>query len=853
MSVDKLKEAARRHEARREWKKAIEVYLQAIREFETGRDPHPDLSLYNRVGDLFRDQLNDNNSAVEQYDRAADLYAEQGLLTNAIALCGKILRTTPDRSTTYLKLAGYHMRKDVHVEAKRNLLEYLARMERAGRVDDAMKQVKGFAEQFAGNAEVRQFVTEILQKAGRPDDLAAHEASAGPVGGATAESPVEGPRKDAGGLVFLSFDEPEAEAPPPPVRPALTLERPAVATGERPAVTAERTAPITAESVAPPVETPLELVAPPVLDEPVTAENPVVAEPPALDLVLDGLEPTSDAPADESDTVAPLDGLLLDTFEPAALDVPSFVDEPVAAAPVDDADAGIVPLEGLEPTAFEPLSLGDDEALAALDHLPLIDAEEPPALTPELPTQDEPRVSHEFRVTTLEESADAVRAEMPALAEVTPLDDLPRVLTSEREAVPPLVDDAPLASLADAPDAAPAASDEAEAAPVMELVSPPAPPAWEPPPFEPPATITPITGETEVPPRVTQDGPVRRVTSEFMGFTFDEPGTGVNLDPSASLLPEDQRDESFLPEADPVALLEEQIIDEPENPALHFELAELVLARGEDVRAADEFRLAAALFADRGDAGGRARAEGRLWALRPEEAPPPPSAPVAPTTAERGAITPEKPWTPFGAPATPAPAAPVAAAPAASAPPPPADAGGSFVDLGSMILEEEGPRDTRMRVEGLEGDDVRKKDEGEVFRSMLDAFKKGVDANIDSEDFQAHYDLGIAYKEMGLLEEAIAEFQKALRAPEGRLRTSEALGVSFYEMGKYGIAESVLRRAVEQLPGGDEEKIGLLYWAGRALEAEARHAEAREYYERALAVDIKFMDVSERIQRLASR
>jgi tetratricopeptide (TPR) repeat protein len=103
---------------------------------------------------------------------------------------------------------------------------------------------------------------------------------------------------------------------------------------------------------------------------------------------------------------------------------------------------------------------------------------------------------------------------------------------------------------------------------------------------------------------------------------------------------------------------------------------------------------------------------------------------------------------------------------------------------------------------------------------------------------------------MGLLDEAIAEFQKALRAQEGRLRTSEALGMAFFEKGQYAVCESLLRRAIESLPGSDEAKIGLLYWMGRASEALGKEADAITSYERALVVDISFMDLSKRVQRL---
>ena len=171
---------------------------------------------------------------------------------------------------------------------------------------------------------------------------------------------------------------------------------------------------------------------------------------------------------------------------------------------------------------------------------------------------------------------------------------------------------------------------------------------------------------------------------------------------------------------------------------------------------------------------------------------------------------------------------------------------GSFVDLGALILDEPQVRDTRMRVDQpkpIENED-------QAFVEALEQFKRGIEENLDAEDFQAHYDLGVAFKEMGLLDEAIAQFQKALRSPEGRLKTSEQLGIAFFQKDRVAIAEAVLRRAIEGLPGADDEKIGLIYWLGRALEAQHRAGEALAFYERALAVDIRFLDLGERVQRL---
>ena len=149
MNLEKLKDSARKFEQKEDWRKAIDVYLKAIQQIESGAESSPDLSLYNRVGDLYL-KINDTPAAVRSYERAVDLYADQGFFNNAIALCGKILRVNPGRTQTYLKLAQLHARKNVVIEAKRNLIEFLERMNALGQLDPAFQSVKEFADQFSG-------------------------------------------------------------------------------------------------------------------------------------------------------------------------------------------------------------------------------------------------------------------------------------------------------------------------------------------------------------------------------------------------------------------------------------------------------------------------------------------------------------------------------------------------------------------------------------------------------------------------------------------------------------------------------------------------------------------------------
>jgi hypothetical protein len=181
-----------------------------------------------------------------------------------------------------------------------------------------------------------------------------------------------------------------------------------------------------------------------------------------------------------------------------------------------------------------------------------------------------------------------------------------------------------------------------------------------------------------------------------------------------------------------------------------------------------------------------------------------------------------------------------------SAEPEPTAGDAGFVNLGELLRAADAPKSTRMIV----NEEEPTGDEEADFADMLKKFKQGIAENVAQEDYQSHYDLGVAFKEMGLVDEAIAEFQKALKAPSNRLPTYEAIGQCFIEKQQYGIAATVLARALGEGGYSDEELIGLLYLLGRATQALNRFDEALGYYQRVFVVDIEFRDVVKRINEL---
>ena len=141
-------------------------------------------------------------------------------------------------------------------------------------------------------------------------------------------------------------------------------------------------------------------------------------------------------------------------------------------------------------------------------------------------------------------------------------------------------------------------------------------------------------------------------------------------------------------------------------------------------------------------------------------------------------------------------------------------------------------------------------DEEADFAKMLGQFKEKVSEHLAVDDVAAHYDLGTAYMEMGLLDEAIGEFQMALRASPGHLPTHEVMGRCWIKKEQPEMAVRGLRRALDGDFGVEDELIGIYYLMGQAQETLGNTEDALEFYEKVFSLDINFEDVTERLRAL---
>jgi tetratricopeptide (TPR) repeat protein len=129
-------------------------------------------------------------------------------------------------------------------------------------------------------------------------------------------------------------------------------------------------------------------------------------------------------------------------------------------------------------------------------------------------------------------------------------------------------------------------------------------------------------------------------------------------------------------------------------------------------------------------------------------------------------------------------------------------------------------------------------------------FKKGVDQQLGKEDYDTRYNLGIAYKEMGLVDEAIAEFQLAAK-DEGRLlECSSMLGICFMEKGMPKLAVKWFEKGLKAPGRSPEEYVGLRYDLAMAHEAAGEMDTALSIFTELQGQDSSFRDVAAKIRDL---
>lgn len=162
-------------------------------------------------------------------------------------------------------------------------------------------------------------------------------------------------------------------------------------------------------------------------------------------------------------------------------------------------------------------------------------------------------------------------------------------------------------------------------------------------------------------------------------------------------------------------------------------------------------------------------------------------------------------------------------------------------------------------VEPVEEASPKSEKEAGPLSEIFDQFRSEVgELGAEDEDLETHYNLGIAYREMGLIEEAISEFQKVAKGnTKGQafryaMQCCTLLGLAFMEKGQPAIAATWYERALA-MPGLDQETIlALRYDLGVAQELAGDMAAARKSFSQVYGMNIDYRDVAERLSSLGN-
>ena len=142
---------------------------------------------------------------------------------------------------------------------------------------------------------------------------------------------------------------------------------------------------------------------------------------------------------------------------------------------------------------------------------------------------------------------------------------------------------------------------------------------------------------------------------------------------------------------------------------------------------------------------------------------------------------------------------------------------------------------------------------------LFEEFRVAEEGDDVREDFETHYNMGTAYKEMDLMDESIQEFQNAaalVKPADGTsrfLQCCNMLGHCFIQKGMPEAAVLWFKKGL-QAPGHTEDEYqALRYELASAYEQLGDLKQAREFYTEVYGVDVSYREVAEKLSQLRQK
>ncbi|MBI5562599.1 MAG: tetratricopeptide repeat protein [Deltaproteobacteria bacterium] len=168
--------------------------------------------------------------------------------------------------------------------------------------------------------------------------------------------------------------------------------------------------------------------------------------------------------------------------------------------------------------------------------------------------------------------------------------------------------------------------------------------------------------------------------------------------------------------------------------------------------------------------------------------------------------------------------------------------GEDFVDLSKELGMEEALSDLAGSWSGAAGGGAKE---------TYDEFKTGIGNQLNKEDSETHFNLGIAYMEMELMGEAVKEFKIALKDP--RLEFDCYTRLALCAMAERNPDEAIVyyTKGLRVAGRSDEERKGMMYELALAYEAAEKVEEAGKLFTAIYAVDPGYRETEKKMRKIA--
>ena len=142
---------------------------------------------------------------------------------------------------------------------------------------------------------------------------------------------------------------------------------------------------------------------------------------------------------------------------------------------------------------------------------------------------------------------------------------------------------------------------------------------------------------------------------------------------------------------------------------------------------------------------------------------------------------------------------------------------------------------------------------------LFEEFRAAEESDTGHEDFETHYNMGTAYKEMDLMDEAVQEFQTAVNLVKPRDGTSRflqccnMLGHCFMQKGLPEAAVMWFKKGLSAPGHTEDEYQALRYELASAYEQLGDVKQAREFYTEVYGVDVSYREVADKLSQLKNK